>query len=232
MAKGVTHVITGTHSLSIIFTGNYWRGSKPGLGANFGNALLIGVCKLSSNVASFKFLSNNLIRVIKETFPEQLSDCWLVTLSFMGQTFALFSFPDMLCVSPATNLAPLLNMVFNSASHFIPAQSPQDWSSSTFQTAFLRLSITCGTGNLKKRQYTKACVFVPESGAQSAASPSGWVKEARQKRKNSPRSGVFLNARGEHFWWNSWPESSPWHAAEFLPEPLWVRTHLQGQQSK
>lgn len=149
MAKGFAHVIIGTHSLSIIFTGNYCEGSKPGLGANLGNAVLIGVCKLSSNVGSFKFFSNNLISVIKETFSEQLSDCWLVTLSFIVQTFALFSFPDMLWVSPATNLAPMLNMVLNSASLFFPSRSPLDWSSSsTFQTEFLRLSITCGAGNL------------------------------------------------------------------------------------
>lgn len=151
MAKRVAHITIGTHSLSIIFTGNYCEGSKPGMEANLGNAMLIGVCKLSSNVGSFKFLSSNLISVIKETFSGQLSDCWLVTLSFMVQTFALFSFLDtdmLLCVSPATNLAALLNMVFNSASLFIPARSPQDWSSSsTFQAAFLRLS-TRGTGNL------------------------------------------------------------------------------------
>lgn len=155
----------------------------------------------------------------------------------MLQTFALFSFPDMLRVSPATSLAPLLNLVCNSASLFVPARSPQDSSSSsTFQTAFLRLSITRGTGNLsllrQKRQCTKACVFVPESVAQSAAGTPDWVKEAQEKMKNSPRSGVFLTAHGVHFWWNSHPESSPWHAGEFLPDLLWVRTHLQGQQSK
>lgn len=164
MAKSVAHVITGTHSLPIIFTGNYCTGNKPGLGANLGNAMLIGVCKLSSNVGSFKFLSNNLISVIKETFSEQLSDCWVVTLSFMVQTFALLIFPDMLCVSPATNLASPLNMVFNSALHFLPDRRPQDWSSSsTFQTAFLRLSITCGTGNLslwEKRDNAQKLVYL------------------------------------------------------------------------
>lgn len=75
MAKRVAHITIGTHSLSIIFTGNYCEGSKPGLEANLGNVMLIGVCKLSSNVGSFKFLSSNLISVIKETFSGQLSDC-------------------------------------------------------------------------------------------------------------------------------------------------------------
>lgn len=128
-------------------------------------------------------------------------------------------------------MAPLLNMVFNSASLFVPARSPPDWSSSsTFQIAFLRLSIE---PLRQKRQYTKACVFVPKSGAQPAAGPSDWVKRSKAyKMKSSPRSGVFLNVHEVHFSWNSQPESSPWHAAEFLPEPLWVRTHLQGQQSK
>lgn len=82
----------------------------------------------------------------------------------MLQTFALFSFPDMLRVSPATSLAPLLNLVCNSASLFVPARSPQDSSSSsTFQTAFLRLSITRGTGNLSlwdKRDNAQKLVYL------------------------------------------------------------------------
>lgn len=39
-----------------------WPGSKPW------QRVLIGACKLSSNVGSCKILSNNLISVIKETF--------------------------------------------------------------------------------------------------------------------------------------------------------------------
>lgn len=158
-----------------------------------------------------------------------------MTLSFKVQTFALFSFPHMLCASPTTNLASLLNMLLSSASLFTPARSPQDWnSSSTFQTAFPRFSITRGTGNLssktketiQKSLCTCAWIWC------SVSCRTDWVEGARRKVKNSPRSGVFLNAHGVHSWWNSQPESSSWHAAEFLPEPLWVRTHLQGQQNK
>lgn len=42
--------------------------AQAGAGANLGNATLIRLRTLSSNVGSCKFLSNNLISVIKETF--------------------------------------------------------------------------------------------------------------------------------------------------------------------
>lgn len=88
----------------------------------------------------------------------------LVAPSFMDQTFVLFSFPDRPCVSQGINLAPLLKVVNNPMSPFLPARSPLQWSfSSTFQTGLLR--ITHKTGNLS----TKASVFMPEPGAQPAA---------------------------------------------------------------